>query len=168
MISDSSFVSSTMRFVKPLLTKTPFHPVTATNHVNQRIQPFGNIVLLTISSNNRVDSLKVASCIQFGTSNIISHGISETFCNAIEEVGIMDCSESFKILCSSWRESIIDFIARSPQLVSSQLANTSHYFMCENKWELKTHSISTSRRQSMNIQYRIIRRNRLESNISMP
>lgn len=34
MTSDSSLVSSTIRFVKPLFTKTLFQPVTASVYVN--------------------------------------------------------------------------------------------------------------------------------------
>lgn len=70
MMSDSSFVSSTMRLVKPLFTKTLFQPVTADVVVSYFYYYVNREWIIrverkrTIGANDRMNSLQVLALVQ--------------------------------------------------------------------------------------------------------
>lgn len=65
MTSDSSFVSSTIRFVKPLFTKTLFQPVTASIFVSFFSQTLGgNKGMLTVGANHGMHCLEIRALVQ--------------------------------------------------------------------------------------------------------
>jgi hypothetical protein len=67
--------------------------------------------------------LQNLSLVQLGTSDTIAEWEAKALSNAVEETCIMDCSQSLKISRCGGGESVVNFIARCPQLGKVRLCS---------------------------------------------
>ena len=115
-ISDSSLVTPWMRRVKPLLTKTPFHPVTANS--SQRLLKSSEIHgIHTVRSDHWVDCFQRRAVVQWRSTRNCSQWVAQSLGFFVEELCIVYGGESFQVGGHGRRQAVVNLIHRCPELV---------------------------------------------------
>ena len=117
---------------------------------------------LTICADHRVDSLQRGAVVQWRSARRRSQWVAQSSRLFVEELCIVFGGQSLQVSGHRRRQAVVNLVHRSPELAVVSI--TSYRTTCEHD----TYSITTSLRERVDFQHRIIRWRRLEGDIRMP